>query len=146
MPLFKILTHIPKIPNPVESEDFRPISLIGYMYKLQSKILDNRLRKALPSIISPMKRAFVHGRQILDGVLMANELIDSRKRMKKEGVIFKIDMEKVYDHVEWGFIDYMLGRFGFGVTWRLKINLAKSVLVLIVVWSCFSLWLGISLV
>lgn len=45
---------------------------------------------------------------------MANEVIDSRKKWRKEGVIFKIDMEKAYDHVEWGFVDYMLGRFSLG--------------------------------
>lgn len=36
--------------------------------------------------------------QILDGVLIANELIDSRKKSKEEGVIFKFDLEKAYDH------------------------------------------------
>lgn len=27
-------------------------------------------------------------------------------------------MEKVYDHVCWNFVDYMLGRMGFGSKWR----------------------------
>lgn len=43
--------------------------------------------------------------------------VDSRKR-EKEGVIFKIDLEKAYDHADWKFVDYMLGRFGFGAKWR----------------------------
>ena len=30
----------------------------------------------------------------------------------------KIDLEKAYDHVEWDFLDYMLGRLGFGDLWR----------------------------
>ena len=37
------------------------------------------------------------GRQILNDILIANELIDSRKWTKKPGVIFKIDMEKAFD-------------------------------------------------
>ena len=41
----------------------------------------------------------MHNRQILDGVLIANELIDAKKRSKKPGVIFKIDLEKAYDRV-----------------------------------------------
>ena len=49
---------------------------------------------------------------------MANELIDSRKRSKKKRVIFKIDLEKAYNHVEWSFVDCMLQRFGFGERWR----------------------------
>lgn len=50
----------------------------------------------------------MNNRQILDGILVADDLIDSRKRARKEGIIFKIDLEKAYDHVDWGFIDYML--------------------------------------
>ncbi|XXG72211.1 hypothetical protein AAC387_Pa07g1359 [Persea americana] len=96
------LTLIPKVPNQIELKDYRPISLVGCLYKLLAKILANCLKKALPSIISPFQGAFVAGRQNLDGVLVANELIDSRKRSKKEGVIFKIDLEKAYDHVDWG--------------------------------------------
>ena len=40
---------------------------------------------------------------LLDGVLVANELIDSRKRSIKEGVNSKIELNKVYLHVEWKF-------------------------------------------
>lgn len=36
---------------------------------------------------------------------------------RREGVIFKIDLEKAYDHVEWEFVDYMLHRFGFSDRW-----------------------------
>ena len=110
------ITLIPKVPNPVELHDYRPISLVGCLYKLLAKILANRLKTVLLLITSPTQGAFVAKREILDGVLVANELIDSRKRSKAEGVIFKIDLEKAYDHVEWSFIDYMLFRFGFGET------------------------------
>lgn len=46
-------------------------------------------------------------RQILYGILIANELIDSRKLSKLVGVILKIDMEKAYDNVDWGFVLFM---------------------------------------
>lgn len=32
-------TLIPKVPNPLELREFRPISLVGYAYKLLAKIL-----------------------------------------------------------------------------------------------------------
>lgn len=47
------LVLIPKVPNPVELREYRPISLVGCVYKLFSKILTNSLKTALPSIISP---------------------------------------------------------------------------------------------
>lgn len=54
------------------------------------------------------------GMQIFDGIFFANEPIESRMHECKERIIFKIDLEKAYDHVEWNFVDYMLLRFGFG--------------------------------
>lgn len=109
---------IPKNPNLVDLRDYRPISLVSGSYKLLSKILANRLKVVLSHIMGPSQGAFVGNRQILNGVLIANELIDSRKKSHKEGVMFKIDMEEAYDHVEGDFVDYMLCKFGFGNLWR----------------------------
>ena len=61
------LTLIPKVPNPVRLGNYRPISLVGCVYKLLAKILANRLKHVLPLIISPFQGAFVGKRQILDG-------------------------------------------------------------------------------
>ena len=33
-------------------KDFRPISLVGSLYKWLAKVLSNRLRKVLPKVIS----------------------------------------------------------------------------------------------
>lgn len=51
-------------------------------------------------------------------MLIANELIGSRKRPENEGVIFNIDLVKAYSHVEWSFVNYTLFQFGFGETWK----------------------------
>ena len=112
------ITLIPKVPNPVSLHDYRPISLVWCLYKLLAKILVNWLRRVIPLIISPFQGVFGAKRQILDGVLFANELIGSRKRSKEEGVIFKIDLEKAYDYVGLDFVDYMLLRFCFRETWH----------------------------
>ena len=45
------------------------------------------------------------GRQILDVVLVANELVEDYRRNGKEGFVFKVDFEEAYDYVEWGFLD-----------------------------------------
>jgi hypothetical protein len=43
---------IPKVDNPKELKDFRPISLCNVLYKIISKCLVNRLRPILGDIIS----------------------------------------------------------------------------------------------
>jgi hypothetical protein len=46
------ITLIPKVQNPEEVMEFCPISLCNVIYKLISKILANRLKILLPTIVS----------------------------------------------------------------------------------------------
>ncbi|KAL6328062.1 hypothetical protein AAG906_033333 [Vitis piasezkii] len=98
--------------------DFRPISLITSLYKIIAKVLSGRLRGVLHETIHYTQGAFVQGRQILDTVLIANEIVDERRRSGEEGVVFKIDFEKAYDHVKWDFLDHVLEKKGFSPRWR----------------------------
>lgn len=109
---------IPKKENPQKISDFRPISLIGCMYKVLPKVLANRLRRVIHRLISDCQSAFIKGRQILDGVLIANEVLDDVKRRKKEAVLFKVDFEKAYDSVSWEFLDFMMRQMSFNEIWR----------------------------
>ncbi|RVW40358.1 hypothetical protein CK203_092445 [Vitis vinifera] len=76
------------------------------------------LRGVLHETIHYTQGAFVQGRQILDAVLIANEIVDERRRSGEEGVVFKIDFEKAYDHVKWDFLDHVLEKKGFSPRWR----------------------------
>lgn len=109
---------IPKKENPVKVSDFRPISLIGCLYKVLVKVLANRLRNVIHLLIPESQSAFVKGRQILDGILIANELVDDAKKRRKGVVFSKVDFEKAYDSVSWSFLDHMMGKMGFNDIWR----------------------------
>lgn len=111
------VTLIPKVSSPLELKDFRPISLLGCLYKLLAKVLARRLACVMDSIISTSQSAFLKGRHLVDGVLVVNELVDYAKKLKKECLIFKVDFEKAYDSVDWGFLEYMMRRVGMCEKW-----------------------------
>lgn len=115
-PTFIVL--IPKKEASVELSDYRPISLVGGMYKIISKVLARRLSMVLPSIISEAQRAFIGGRNILDSVVTLNEAIDDAKRNQIGRIFFKIDFAKAYDSVDWGYLNLMMECFKFHPKWR----------------------------
>lgn len=112
------ITLIPKVSDPIIVSDFRPISLVGLQYKILSKVLAGRLKKVIPSIISESQTAFVEGRQILDGVLVANEAVAWAKKSKSKLMLLKVDFAKAFDYLNWNFLNSVMSQMGFGKKWR----------------------------
>nr|GFA43203.1 RNA-directed DNA polymerase, eukaryota, reverse transcriptase zinc-binding domain protein [Tanacetum cinerariifolium] len=98
-------------------KDFRPISLIGSLYKIIDKILANRLVSVMDDLVNELQYAFIANRQILDGPFILNELIQWCKVKNKETMIFKVDFEKAFDSVCCDFLDDVLKHFDFGDRW-----------------------------
>jgi hypothetical protein len=86
---------IPKKTGAMDVRDFRPISLVGGIYKIISKVLANRFKSVLGKIISNTHNAFIDGRQILDSVLIANECVDIQIRLGDPGLLCKLDFSTV---------------------------------------------------
>jgi len=123
---------IPKVKNPTELKDFRPISLRNVIYKIVSKVLANRLKKILPDIISSTQSAFVPGRLITDNILVDYEVtqfLRNKKKGKTGYAAVKLDMSKAYDRVEWSFLQAMMRKLGFHDKWnRLILKCVSTVL------------------
>jgi len=91
---------IPKVESPQRLNDLRLIPLVENMYKILAKVRANSLRSIIGSVISDFQYAFVKGRQILDGILVENEVVDDARKCKKELFLFKVDFKKAYDSID----------------------------------------------
>uniref|UniRef100_A0A803P542 Reverse transcriptase domain-containing protein n=1 Tax=Cannabis sativa TaxID=3483 RepID=A0A803P542_CANSA len=111
-----ILVLIPKKKNAKTVCDFQPTSLCNTLYKCLSKVLANRIKRVLHSVIAPNQSSILTSRQISDNILIANEIIHaihSRKLGKICWVVIKLDMEKAFDRVEWHFLSHLLAHVVF---------------------------------
>jgi len=88
------------------------------MYKVLAKVLANRLRLVIGSVVSDSQFAFVKGKQMLDGILIANETVDEARRMNKELLLFKVDFEKAYDSIDLNYLDSVMATMIFPTIWR----------------------------
>jgi len=112
-----LIALVPKVRDPTYLEQYRPISLVGAMYKIIAKVLAERIKKVLPSVINESQSAFLRDRGILDSVLTANEMVEDLRRKGRRGLCLKVDFEKAYDSVRWDFLYDMLQRLGFHNRW-----------------------------
>jgi hypothetical protein len=82
-----------------------------------AKLLANILIGVIGSVILDSQSTFVKNRQILDGILIANEVVDEARKKNKDLMLFKVDFEKVHDSVDWGYLDSVLSQMFFPVLW-----------------------------
>ena len=54
----------------------------------------------------------------MNAVPIANEIADEKRQSGEEGLVFKLDFEKAYNHVNWYFLDHVLEKKEFSPKWR----------------------------
>eukprot|EP00253_Pinus_taeda_P005286 PITA_05286 len=115
------ISLIPKQDNAMTPDRFRPIALCNVVYKIISKIIANRLKPLLPALVSVEQTRYVEGRQILNNIIQAHEVVHSFISKRQAGMVMKLELEKTYDKLNWAYIRKVLLAYGFDHNWEPKL-------------------------
>ncbi|GKV19162.1 hypothetical protein SLEP1_g29456 [Rubroshorea leprosula] len=108
------ITIVPKVSCPNVVSDYRPIACCNVIYKVISKLLTQRINEVLSMLVSSNQTAFVKGRSITTNLLICQDLVRNYHRSKGPArCLMKIDLQKAYDSVDWGFVNAMLRGLNF---------------------------------
>jgi hypothetical protein len=108
---------IPKTSNADSMDQFRPIAMANFKFKIISKVLADRLATIMPNLISKEQRGFVAGRNIRDCICLTSEAINLLDKKSFGGnIALKIDISKAFDTLDWSFLLKVLKQFGFSTT------------------------------
>ena len=98
--------------DPTSCGSYRPISLLNVDCKILAKVLSLRLQSVMSSVISSDQTGFMLGRNPFFNTRRLLNIIFSHASNTPE-VIVALDAEKAFDRVEWGFLFFVLEKFGF---------------------------------
>ena len=93
--------------------NYRPISLINADVKILTKVLANRLRYVLPSVIHPSQTA-IDSRKIDHNIHMIRDIIDYTNQHDEQGCLLFLDQEKAFGRVNQDFLFKTMEAYGMG--------------------------------
>jgi hypothetical protein len=109
-----IIALLPKTPEASSIDQYRPIAMANFKFKVISKIIADRLASIMPSIISEEQKGFIHDRNIKDCLCIASEAANLLHNKSFGGnLALKIDITKAFDTLDWKFLLKVLKQFGF---------------------------------
>ena len=94
-------------------KNWRPISVLSVIYKINSASIANRLKPHLDYLISKTQTGFLTGRYIGENAHLVYDILQETEKNKIPGLLMLIDFEKAFDSVSWSFLYRTLKLFNF---------------------------------
>ena len=108
-----LITLLPKKGDTSLIENWRPVSVLCADYKLLSKVIVNRIKPALQSVINVNQTGALAGRTLTENLQYARNVIQNREDTNGAGAIIGLDFQKAFDRVDREHIYRILKKFNF---------------------------------
>ena len=100
------------------AKNWRPISLLNTDYKLDYKVITERLKPVMQSLVHRDQTCGVVGRTIFSNLQLVRDTLDMIDKTNKTGILVTLDQEKAFDRVDHDFLMRVLAKFSFGPSFR----------------------------
>ena len=94
--------------------NYRPISLLCSDYKILAKIMTERMKNVLKSVIGKDQQAFVKGGNIMGNLLLVKQIIAYCNEEDEEGAMILMDFAKAFDRINREALIAVLEEMNFG--------------------------------
>ena len=85
-------------------KNWRPISLLNTDYKLASKVITERLKKVMSSIVRQDQTCGVLGHTIFSNLHLVRDVLDFIDKTNEPAILVTLDQEKAFDRVDHEFM------------------------------------------
>ncbi len=109
-----VVTLIFKKGDNMKLENYRPISLTNYDYKIIAFILATRMQSVIANIVNENQTAYIKKRYIGTNARLVQDIFEYCENTNDRGAILGLDFQKAFDTLEWPFILNTLKKFNFG--------------------------------
>lgn len=101
---------VSKCKSPIRIHQYRPISMYNFIYKVISKILFNKLKSWMRSVVLVDHNVFISFRAIQDKIIILHETFHylTTSNHSSHVMALKLDMHKAYDQVDQNFLSQVL--------------------------------------
>lgn len=87
----------------LKRKHFRPISILNGDYKMLAKVLANRIKRVIRTIISSTQ-AYSVGRDLMDTICTITDVVSYMDNDGERGIVLSMDLDTFFDRVEHGFL------------------------------------------